>query len=222
MTTSRATPLGIGLAMLPVALCVFATPAAAHPHVWMTVTVAPTFDASGRLASVHEKWFFDYDYSLLVGSQLDANGDGQFSVEELIMTISSGGLLGWIAEKNYLTLFTVGGKQVPNGAVTGISVGVVDARLTVEFNVALPEPQLVKLGAEVDIFDPEVYYDVQFDKPDVTPVAAPASCSVVPRPKDELDPFAVMVIKRLGLPADPKIMNDPAVGFTVRVAITCS
>jgi ABC-type uncharacterized transport system substrate-binding protein len=199
-----------------------ATPAAAHPHVWMTVTVAPTFDTAGRLASVHEKWYFDYDYSLLIGGQLDANDDGQFSVEELVATISPGGLLGWIGEKNWLTLLTIAGKQVTNGPVTGISVGVVESKLVVEFDVALPEPQQAKEGAEIDIFDPEVYYDVQFDKPDVVPVAAPAACNVAPRPKDDLDPFAVMVIKRLGLPADPKIMSDPAVGFNVRITISCA
>jgi ABC-type uncharacterized transport system substrate-binding protein len=205
-----------------IAMATLASPAAAHPHVWMTVTVAPTFDADGRFASVHEKWFFDYDYSLLIGSQLDADGDGQFSVDELVATISPGGLLGWIGEKNWLTLLTVGGQQIPRGAVSNISVGVVESRLTVEFTLALPEPQPVKLGAEVDVFDPEVYYDVQFDRPDIEAPTAPASCTVAARPKDELDPFAVMMIKRLGLPSDPKVLNDPAVGFTVRVMLNCA
>jgi ABC-type uncharacterized transport system substrate-binding protein len=204
------------------AIAALTGPAAAHPHVWMTVTVAPKFDDAGRFTSVHEKWYFDYDYSLLIGSQLDANGDGAFSVEELIATISPGGLLGWIGEKNWLTLFTVAGQQVPRGGVSDISVGVVESKLVVEFTVALPEPQPIKLAAEVDVFDPEVYYDVQFDRPDIEAPTAPAACTIAARPKDDLDPFAVMMIKRLGLPSDPKVLNDPAVGFSVRVMLNCA
>lgn len=197
-------------------------PAAAHPHVWMTVTVSPKFDEAGRFLSVREKWYFDYDYSSIVGSQLDQNSDGVFSVEELIATISPGGLLGWIGEKDWLTTLTVAGQKVANGPVTDISVGVADGRLVVAFTVALQEPQPAKLGAEIDVFDREVYYDVQFDNPDIEAPTAPASCRVAPRPKDDLDPVAVMIIKKLGLKADAAAINDPATGFSVRVTVNCT
>ena len=210
------------LSMLAALFMLLAIPTtAAHPHVWMTVTVEPKFDNVGLLTAVHEKWYFDYDYSLLVGSQLDQNDDGVFSIDELIATISPGGLLGWIGEKNWLTLLTVAGQKVPNGNVTDISVGVVNSKLVVEFTVALPEPARAELGAEVDVFDQEVYYDVRFDSPDVVALTAPTACRVVARPKDDLDPVAVMLIKKLGLPADPTVLNDPATGFTVRVTINC-
>ncbi len=199
-----------------------AGPAGAHPHVWMTVKVAPAFDAEGRFASVHEKWFFDYDYSTIVGGQLDGDGDGVFTVDELIKVISPGGPLDWIPQKNWLTLLTIAGKKVAPGPAHDISVGVVDSKLVVEFTLPLTEPQVVKLGAEVDVFDAEVYYDVQFEGPGIETPTKPASCTVAPREKDDLDPVAVMIIKRLGLPADPKVTNDPAVGFNARVTINCA
>ena len=198
-----------------------AAPASAHPHVWFTVTVAPAFDDAGRFASVHEKWYFDYDYSLLIGSQLDQNGDGVFSVDELIKTLTGDGPLAWILGKDFFTLLTVAGQKIDHGPAQDISVGVIDAKLVVEFTLPLAEPQAAAKGAEIDVFDPEVYYDVQFDHPDVVAPTAPASCTVGARPKDDLDPIAVMLIKRLGLPASPQVLNDPATGFTVRVEINC-
>ena len=198
-----------------------ATPATAHPHVWFTVTVSPAFDEAGRLASVHEKWYFDYDYSLLIGSQLDQNGDGVFSVDELIKTLTGDGPLAWILNKDFFTLLTVAGQKIDHGPAQDVSVGVTDAKLVVEFTLPLAAPQSATQGAEIDVFDPEVYYDVQFDHPDIIAPTTPASCTVGARPKDDLDPIAVMLIKRLGLPASPQVLNDPATGFTVRVEIAC-
>ncbi len=198
-----------------------ATPAAAHPHVWFTVTVAPTFDEASRLSSVHEKWYFDYDYSLLIGPQLDQNGDGTFSVDELVKTLTGDGVLSWVLNKDFFTLLTVGGQKVEHGPAQDVSVGVTESKLVVEFTLPLADPQVPTQGAEIDVFDPEVYYDVQFDHPDVVATTAPPSCTVGARPKDDLDPIAVMLIKRLGLPASPQVLNDPATGFTVRVEISC-
>src|SRR5262249_46728573 len=119
-------------------------------------------------------------------------------------------------------LLTIGGQRVGHGPAQDVSVGVTNAKLVVEFTLPLAEPQVPKQGAEIDVFDPEVYYDVQFDHPDVMPANAPASCTIGARPKDDLDPIAVMLIKRLGLPANPQVLNDPATGFTVRVEVNCS
>jgi ABC-type uncharacterized transport system substrate-binding protein len=196
-------------------------PAVAHPHVWFTVTVAPTFDDAHRLSSVHQKWYFDYDYSLLVGSQLDQNGDGTFSVDELIKTLTGDGALSWILNKDFFTLVTVGGQKVGHGPAQDVSVGVTDAKLVVEFTLPLAEPQVATLGAGIDVFDPEFYYDIEFDYPDVEAPTAPATCQVAVRERDNLDPVAIMIIRKLGLTADPRVLSDPAAGYAVRVAIDC-
>src|SRR3954470_10577575 len=119
-----------------------ATPAAAHPHVWFTVTVAPTFDEASRLSSVHEKWYFDYDYSLLIGPQLDQNGDGTFSVDELVKTLTGDGVLSWVLNKDFFTLLTVGGQKAAHGPAQDVSVGVSESKLVVEFTLPLADPQV--------------------------------------------------------------------------------
>jgi len=48
-----------------------AVPAMAHPEVWISATVAPIIDRTGRFVSVHETWAFDYEYSALMAPRLD-------------------------------------------------------------------------------------------------------------------------------------------------------
>jgi ABC-type uncharacterized transport system substrate-binding protein len=194
-----------------------ATPAAAHPHVWITATVTPAFDDAGRWTSVHQKWSFDYDYSTLVSPQLDQDGDG--AVDPAVL--AEGGVLSWILAKDFLTRLTIAGREVPRGQPQSLSIGVVSAKLVVEFTLPLAEPQVITLGAGVDVFDPEVYYDLVFDYPDIQAPTAPTSCVVDRRKQPNLDPMAVMLIRRLGLTVDPAVLNDPATGFAVRVAIDC-
>ncbi|MFO1185623.1 MAG: DUF1007 family protein [Bauldia sp.] len=219
--TAAVRQIGVRAVLAAMLGAIAPAPVTAHPHVWFTVGVEPIFDSGGRLSSVHEKWLFDYDYSLIVGSQLDQNDDGVFSVEELLAVIGPNGILSWIIQKDYLTLLRIGGEKVAPGPAENISVGVIDSKLTVEFTLPLSARDAPRFEAEVDVFDPEVYYDVQFDRPAVIAPTAPARCSVGARAKDDLDPVAVMIIKKLGLSADPRVLNDPALGFTVRVAIAC-
>jgi ABC-type uncharacterized transport system substrate-binding protein len=196
-----------------------ARPALAHPHAWITATVAPTFDDGGRLASVREKWVFDYDYSTLVGPRLDQNGDGAFTGEELMGHLGEGGILAWILNANYFTRITMGDEAVEFGPAENFSVGVVEAALTVEFTLPLLDPKAVVGEAGVDVFDPDYYYDITFGSTDVEPVNAPTACIVRRRNADNLDPVAVLLLRRLGLAANPAVINDPAAGYSVRVAI---
>jgi ABC-type uncharacterized transport system substrate-binding protein len=193
------------------------TPAAAHPHVWITALVEPQFDEAGRWTAVREKWAFDYDYSAIVGPQLDQDGDG--AVDPTVL--ADGGALSWIISKDFLTRLTIAGREVARGQPTSLSIGVVGAKLLIEFTLPIAEPQVITLGAGVDVFDPEVYYDVAFDYPDIESPTAPRSCVVDRRQQPNLDPTAVMLIRRLGLSVDPAILGDPATGFAVRVAIDC-
>jgi ABC-type uncharacterized transport system substrate-binding protein len=196
--------------------------AQAHPHAWIAASVAPTFDDGGRLASVREKWVFDYDYSTLIGPQLDQNGDGAFTGEELLGHLREGGILSWILNGNYFTRITMGGEPAAFGPAENFSVGVVEAALTVEFTLPLLDPRAVVGRAGVDVFDPEFYYDITFGSPDVEPVNAPPACTVGRRESDNLDPVAVLLLRRLGLAANPAVVNDPAAGYSLRVAIDCT
>ncbi len=196
--------------------------AAAHPHVFPVVTVTVLFDGAGRFTGVHEKWSFDYDYSATIKSTADKDGDGSLSDEELVKSLGEDGVLSWLPGGDYMTRLTIGGRPVARGEAQDVKPTAYAGKVLIEFTLPLKEPQAVTLGAGVDVFDPEFYFDIEFDYPDVEAPTAPAKCTVARREKENLDPVAVMIIKRLGLPADPKVLADPAAGYAVRIAIDCN
>jgi ABC-type uncharacterized transport system substrate-binding protein len=192
-------------------------PAQAHPHVWIDATVAPIFDETGRLAAVREKWLLDVAYTETVLPELDVSKDGMIQETELQNALRTA--LWWIGS-SYMTRITVGGRPVERQGAQDIRVTLTD-RMGVEFTLPLAEPAAVTLGAGIDVFDPENYYAFAFGDPGIDTSGLPASCQAVRREQPNLDATAVMILKRLGLTADPAILSDPAAGFPVRVAIDC-
>jgi ABC-type uncharacterized transport system substrate-binding protein len=203
------------------ALAVLTGPAAAHPHVFPTVTITVLFDDAGRFSGVHEKWSFDYDYSGVVKASSDSDGDGSVTPEELTKAMGQDGVLSWLPAANYFTRLTFAGRPVANAMPQDVEAKLFAGKLFIEFTLPLSEPQVATLGAGVDVFDPEFYYDIEFDYPDVEATGTPAACQVARRERDNLDPVAIMIIRKLGLTADPKVLGDPAAGYAVRVAIDC-
>jgi ABC-type uncharacterized transport system substrate-binding protein len=198
-----------------VLLC--AASADTHPHVWADVTVTPLFDGMGRFAGVREQWTLDAAYTESVLPEIDVSKDGVLQDGELQAATRNG--LWWVTS-TYMTRLTVAGRPAARKDAEGLKVGLTD-RLSVAFTLPLAEPQAITLGAGIDVFDPENYYAFQFAEPGIDPSLVPASCRATRREQPNLDPTAVMILKRLGLTADPTILSDPAAGFPVRVAIDC-
>src|SRR5438477_3723922 len=128
-----------------------ATPADAHPHVWITATVAPVFDDMDRFAAVHEKWTFDDTFTEGVGPDLDVNRDGVLEASE-IQNAAANGVL-WFIPAGYFTRVTVGGGQVVTGAVKDFTVTIPGAHMVTEFTLPLAAPQVVAGagGAGIDV-----------------------------------------------------------------------
>src|SRR5690606_6177417 len=59
-----------------------ASPAAAHPHVWVTVETTVLYQG-GAITGLQHKWTFDDMYTAMAIQGLDTNGDGTYSREEL-------------------------------------------------------------------------------------------------------------------------------------------
>lgn len=194
-------------------------PAAAHPHVFPLVRLTALFDGAGKLTGVRQKWSFDYDHSAVFKIEADTDRDGSVSAEELARATAD--YLGWIPRNDYFTRLTVAGRAVGHKGATDFRVRYFAGQLFVEFTLPLAEPADVERGAGVDVYDAEFYYDFEWDYPDVEAVAAPANCLVDRRVQPNLDPVAVMLIRQLKLPADPALLNDPATGYAVRLAVTC-
>jgi ABC-type uncharacterized transport system substrate-binding protein len=198
-------------------------PAAAHPHVFIDTIVEVIFDDSGQMTGVHEIWLFDYDAGDIMKIEADklGNNDGRGTEDELALLLPNN-KLNWIRDYNYFTRVTFAGREVEHLPPETIDVRLERSRVAIEFTVKLAEPLPVVADAGVDVFDGEYYYDFEFAANPVRAVGLPASCGVSRRTQANVDPMAVMLLRRLGLTADPAILNDPAAGYAVRLAVTCA
>jgi ABC-type uncharacterized transport system substrate-binding protein len=199
----------------------FAQSAAAHPHVFVDTIVEVVFDASGAFSAVHEVWYFDYEFGDVVKLQADLQGNNNGQAEPAELTALIDGPLSWIEGYNFFTRVTLGGRVVEHLPAETIDIRVERSRLVVEFTLPLAEPVAVTLGAGVDVFDGEFYYDFEFGTNPVRAAGLPATCGVSRRTQENVDPMAVMLLRRLGLTADPAILNDPAAGYAVRLQVDC-
>jgi ABC-type uncharacterized transport system substrate-binding protein len=160
-----------------------AAPAAAHPHVWVTVRSAIAFTPGGKIAAVTHDWVFDEMYSSFATQGLAKPGElvkrEQFAP---LARENAGGL----AEVGYFTTLKNGGKAVDFGSVTDYWMEERPDHL-VQFHVTVPlkEPVLPAKYLTLRVADPEFFIDFEFDdKSPVALVSAPTGCSAsVARPK---------------------------------------
>ncbi len=169
--------LGLILALASVA------PAAAHPHVWVTVRSKLDFTPDGKIAAVVHDWVFDEMYSSFATQGLAKPGElvkrEQFAP---LARENAGGL----AEIGYFTTLKIGGKAVDFGSVTDYWMEERQDHL-VQFHVTVPlkEPTPPSKFLTLRVADPEYFIDFEFDdKSPITLVSAPSGCSAsVARPK---------------------------------------
>jgi ABC-type uncharacterized transport system substrate-binding protein len=160
-----------------------AAPAAAHPHVWVTVKSQLTFTPDGKVAAVVHDWVFDEMYSSFATQGLAKPGDlvkrEQFAP---LAKENAGGL----AEVGYFTTLKIGGKSVDFGFVTDYWMEERPDHL-VHFHVTVPlkEPVRPSKYLTLRVADPEYFIDFEYDdKSPITLVSPPGGCSAsVARPK---------------------------------------
>lgn len=161
-------------------------PAHAHPHVWVTARSELIYGADGKLSAVRHAWTFDEMFSSFSTQGLDANGDGQFSREELAplaeVNVTS------LDEFKFFTFGKFGGdKRVAFSKPVDywLEMGP-DKLLTLRFT--LPVKEKAPGPSEpyrVEVYDPTYFVAFEFakDNPAKT-VSAPAGCGVeLERPK---------------------------------------
>ena len=166
-----------------------APPAAAHPHVWVTVQSKITFTPDGKVAAVVHDWVFDEMYSSFATQGLAKPGElvkrEQFAP---LAKENAGGL----ADVGYFTTLKIGGKSIDFGSVTDYWMEERPDHL-VQFHVTVPlkVPASLAKFVTLRVADPEYFIDFEYDdKSPITLVSAPAGCSATvarPKPLEEGD-----------------------------------
>jgi len=163
---------------------VYAGPARAHPHVWITAKAEVDYE-SGRVSGIRHSWSFDPSYSAFVTQGLDADKDGKLSPQELQGLAAEN--TANLAEFAYFTKLKVAGRDQAFAEPREPSMRMEGDRLTLSFLLPLKAPAVQGKGvAALEVYDPT--YFVSFGLADgadaVTLARAPAGCAVnLTRPK---------------------------------------
>jgi ABC-type uncharacterized transport system substrate-binding protein len=175
-------PILAGLAGLALA----ATPASAHPHVWVTVKSELIFSPDGAVTGVRHAWTFDDMFSVFATQGIEAKKKGEFTREELAplaeVNVTS------LKEYDFFTEAMADGKKLEfNEPPAGyyLDFNPKDTVLTLHFTLPLKSPVKAK-DLSIEIFDREFFVDFSFARKDPAKLSgAPAKCKLaVGRPAE--------------------------------------
>ena len=153
-----------------------ASPAAAHPHVWVDATSTVLFDRAGLVSGIRNDWVFDEMYSAFAVQGLEK--DGRLASRGDLASLAKTNVES-LADFDYFTFAKAGGHKVRFAKPVDYFLEErADKRVVLHFTLPLAEPVKTGRAMSVQIYDPTYFVDFELSAND--PVAlrdAPAGCS---------------------------------------------
>lgn len=147
------------LALLTTAGLLAASPALAHPHVWIDMRSSVNFDASGNVDAIGVVWTFDEFYTQFATDGLDRNNNKKLDpaeLQDLANTYAKN-----LKEFRYFTFIEVGGKLADVGAPSKPTATFDKGQLTFQFSLPLAKPiDPATTKIRYASFDPTYYIDI--------------------------------------------------------------
>jgi ABC-type uncharacterized transport system substrate-binding protein len=157
---------------------IFAAPALAHPHVWVTMHSEVVYAPDGTITGVRHDWSFDDMFSAFATQGYESKVKGEFTREELAplakVNVES------LKDYDYFTYATVDGKQTKmTDPLPDYYLSFENQVLTLHFTIPLETPVKAK-KLNIDIYDPTIFVSFEFPKKDPVKLSgAPAGCKIV-------------------------------------------
>jgi ABC-type uncharacterized transport system substrate-binding protein len=162
-----------------------ASPALAHPHVFVVVKSELVFNDKGLVTGVRHAWTFDDMYSSFVTTGLTA--DGKPPTEAQLQPLAEQNV-GDLAEFGYFTVLKAPGQKIEIGKPDAISMSLNDKNLvTLRFTANLKTPASAGRALTFQVYDPTYFVSFDFDKNGVSLASAPSGCSLTLVPPKSLD-----------------------------------
>jgi ABC-type uncharacterized transport system substrate-binding protein len=197
-----------------------AAPAAAHPHVWVSVETEVELSPSKEILGFKHKWTFDEMYAEFATNGLDTNGDGVYSEEELRPLAKTN--VEALKEFEYFTFPIAGQTKLALKDPSDYRLEYKDKALTLYFTLPLitPVPYAKIRDFSFAVYDPGMYVSLTFSGK--TPVkiasAKPNRCSASIGDKPAAKAKEA-TLSQLGESIDPS--SNIGSQFAERVRIDC-
>ncbi len=193
----------------------FAVPAAAHPHVWVTMNTEVIYAPDGSVTGLRQSWTFDDMFSAFALQGLESKEKGKFTRAELAplakVNVES------LKEFDYFTFATADGKKAlfadPQPDYWAEEK---DAMVTLHFVLPLKTPVKAK-NLKIEVYDPTYFVAMELAKQNpVQLVDAPAGCKAAFELPREL---TFQEGKRLS--DNPEAAANWGANFANRIVVTC-
>lgn len=171
------------LTAIPAVLWVAASPARAHPHVWIEMRSDLVFNDQGQVAAMNLQWTFDDGYAQMALDGLDTNGDGVYSQDELTQLTQEN--LASLKDYDYFTVIRYNGEKQRFAPVTEYGQIYSNGKLQLYFQVPLATPIDPAKGEIIaKVYDPDFFIALDYvkDEPVTAIGAIPAKCRIVVKP----------------------------------------
>jgi nickel/cobalt exporter len=193
----RHKPRALKRQLLAAGFALLATPALAHPHIFVDAKAVIVFDDAGAITEIRNSWTFDEAFSVWQTQGLDTNNDGVTSSEEM-QELADDNIVG-LAEYGFYTYAGEGDETLPLQAVGTPKFVFEGGRSTLIFAVAPTEPYRIERALEVAINDPEYYVAITFaDASTVMLENAPVGCATTLEPPEEMSDVLQEQLFQLG------------------------
>jgi ABC-type uncharacterized transport system substrate-binding protein len=205
--------------------CGAATPAFAHPHVWIDMQSDVVFNDKGQISAVNVIWTFDDAYAQMALDGLDTNGDGVYSQAEIEPLTKEN--MNSLKDYDYFTVMRFSGTRQELGEVTEFGQIWSNDKLQLHFQVPLKTP-LDPLTGDfvVKIYDPDFFIAMDYVKENPVSVIGniPKNCELVmkPIPTDTEVEQTRSMLSTKGTDWKPENNEDFGALFAQPVTISCN
>jgi ABC-type uncharacterized transport system substrate-binding protein len=155
----------------------FVAPAAAHPHVWVTMKSELVYAPDGHVTGVRHHWAFDEMFSAFATQGIQSDVKGKFTRKDLASLAQVN--VESLQQYKYFTYATADGKKVPFAdPLPGYWLGYKDSILVLNFTLPFKHPVKAK-RLKIEVYDPTFFIDFEFRKKSpVELVGAPKGCKL--------------------------------------------
>jgi ABC-type uncharacterized transport system substrate-binding protein len=201
-----------------------ATPAFAHPHVFVETEVNIVFDETGAVAGVQLTWVYDDFFSFLLTTDLGIDPDGDMILTEDEAQVLSDYVLNWPADFGGDLFIYQRGQALALAPPQQGAVSFRDGRVRESHIRPLVQPVVADVPVEVQVYDP--FYYVAYDVIGQIGMGGRDGCAAVMKKADLNLAYALVDELLYGRPASDVGPDEefPEVGyaFADTVTVTCA